>query len=201
MRDFYSAVQEAVSFNGDDRDKALHDLIETWKQKAPVVADVLAGRDSFEQIVKPLVEENLYASFPCSRKAARSSEEFRRETKSIAKRLDDVIPFDGWLVGPFPNYDLMTSDLVCPKFLFGLFSLYPLICALGFFAIGYYDRFFALGMLLTCLKWGALVSLTLTSMQLVASAWMYFGIRRSLARQVRSKAQFLDRTLREACQG
>ncbi|MFA4954062.1 MAG: hypothetical protein WC641_02015 [Patescibacteria group bacterium] len=201
MRDFYSAVHEAVSLNGDDQDKILHDLIETWKHKAPVVADVLAGRDSFEQIVKPLVEQNLRIRFPCSRKAARSPEEFRREAENITKRLDDVIPLDWWFVGPFPHYDLMTSPLVFPKFQFYMFLLYPLLLALGAFALGYHNGVFAFGMLLTCLKWGALVSLTLTSMQLVASAWMYFSIRRSLARQVQTKAQFLDRTLRQACQG
>jgi len=209
MSQFYSQVWEAVALpEYVDRKQTLRTLIDIWKQKAPIVADVLAGRYSFEQVVEPLVKENLRIRFPYFHNGACCSGEYQREAASASERLKDVLSLDDWVVmGRFPSYMHMASPVKFPKFQFGMMFSIPMIVALIMFAIDYYseasinEAAFGVEMFLAFLKRGAIGGLGLATFQLLMSAPMYFSYRRDLARNVLKKAQFLDRTLREAYQG
>ncbi|TSC84438.1 MAG: hypothetical protein G01um101417_244 [Parcubacteria group bacterium Gr01-1014_17] len=210
MSEFYSSVREAVSLpEYVDRRQSLFNLVEIWKQKAPVVNEVLLGRYTFEQVVEPLVKENLRIRFPYFHNNACCSKKYQREAESTTEHLKNVLSLDDWIImGRIPSYIHMASPVRFPKFQFGMTFLIPVIAAMVIFAIGYYSETqinkavfnlgMNLGMFLTFLKWGILGGLGFASFQLLLSAPMYYSSRRDLARQVLVKAQFLDRTLREA---
>src|SRR3989338_495172 len=74
-----------------DKDLAIKRIVDEGKKDIPLVADVFAGRTTFEKAVEPLVLENFRTKNPY---AVCRSEAFRNEAKRICEQVKDV--FSSW---------------------------------------------------------------------------------------------------------
>lgn len=176
-----------------DKKKNLRTLIETWKQKSPVVADVLAGRYTFEEIVKPIVKENFRVRFPYYFNGACRSKEFQEQAKKLEERLKDVYLLGWWV----------TSTVEFPKFMFfmpfGMTVIASLVMFWMFISDARTESMANIRTFFQFLAWGTFLGALLGSSFAFGQGWMTER-RHKYARYALADACRLDRALREAAQ-
>lgn len=195
--DFYSDAHELAKLpNYVNREQALRDLVAIWKRKSPIVADVLAGRDSFEKIVEPIVKENLRIRFPYYLNGACSSEEYQRRAKEIEGRLQGVLSFEEEIIlGRFPNRLCLAEPVKFPTRKACMAFLTPVLAAIAAFVFNNYREAGSGVGLSTFLGLGIIIGLLAMTQMFLVGETSYYNTRRVFASCVLARAQFLDDVL------
>lgn len=188
--DFYDQVLEACNLPAFvDKKATFRTLFAEWEAKNPVVQEVIQGKTTFEDLVTPVVEENLRIRFLCYNRGYCSSAEF----KESVKKLKGVLSLSEYRRG-FSIISLEEAPNFFWAFLVIGFSIVLESLVLPFFFIGFHEvkisDFFVPAVLgglfgFFCLLLGFHSEIT------------YFRFRRDVAREVLEKAKFLDKVVQE----
>lgn len=193
---FYDEVKKASGL--PDKGQALRTLIDAWREKSPLVGEVVTGRTSFADLVEPVVAENLEIRFPYFRGDVCRSEEYQREAKALTEHLKGLISLDRWVAeGRLLSYMHLAAPVRLSKLVVGAMFSIPVAWSLIPFVIRYHDGLSDLTDLPSFLVWGVLGGCALATLQFLMSAPEHIARRKELAQRVRSHAEFLDRTIRE----
>lgn len=147
---------------------------------------------TFEELVSPIVEENLRIRFPYFWNGDCCSEEFQKYAAATTKRLDGILSLDAmYYSGRVRVYIDLCSPVKFPWLHFVTqFSVILIVAMIGFASER--KEVFDLSQFLAYLKWGVGGGLLFAVLQLLISAPSHFYRRRSLARQVLGRAKELD---------
>lgn len=194
MSNFYSDVEQLISLPAIDKKQALRYLIDHWKQNSPVVYNVVDGRCTFEQIVSPVVKENLRLR-PFFNDGACCSEKYQYEAAKIKEQLVGILPLREFvMVWRAPVCVDLCDPVRSRKLGYLMFFLLPLIVAMILFktSADAVDFF-------TYLKHGFTAGVFLELIPLMSDLG-YCWDRQRIAGVLLDRAKFLDRTISEAYQ-
>ncbi|MBI4118319.1 MAG: hypothetical protein HY455_02190 [Parcubacteria group bacterium] len=201
---FFQSVQAVLALpDADDRKVVMDRVVARWKEKSPLVADVLAGKTTFENTVRPLVERNLtgLGRFFYSRRAFKT-EAFKRVAQETREKVGDTLSFGGEyaIVGPGSrtNYRIFLTEPLqsfWPSF-FTALSIILLITSVLWVLRLIFVGLPAFANLPWFLLWGSGIGAFFGVMFSSTEMGLRVDNRRELAKSLLREAQLLDKQVR-----
>jgi hypothetical protein len=98
-RSLLCLLQEASELPDYIQDDAVTKIVAEWRQRSPLVGEVLNGCSTFEDAIRELVEENQRLTF-LNRGRACNTPQFAVMAEKTAKRFDGVLPLESCRFSP-----------------------------------------------------------------------------------------------------